>query len=202
MAKKIVALTGSYRRGGVIDLAVAAMAGAARERGAEVSVINLLDKQVEFCTNCRACTQGPGEARGVCVLQDDMAAILDQLEAADGLILAAPVNFFNVTAITRRFLERLAVYAYWPWGQLAPKFRIKTGKKKAVLVTSSAAPSLIGRLFFKGALKALKIAADAVGAKPVGSLYIGMACTNEKPVLTANDARLARKLGIALAEAE
>jgi len=35
-----------------------------------------------------------------------MAAILDQLGAADAFVLSAPVNFGNVDALTQRFIER------------------------------------------------------------------------------------------------
>ena len=194
MAKKIVAVMGSYRRGGITAQAVNEAAAAAREAGAEVEIIDLLDKRIEFCTNCRACTQAPGEKRGECVLSDEMAGILDKLDAADGLILAAPVNYFNVTALTRRFLERMIVYDYWPWGALAPKLRINKPSKKAVLITSSAMPSLIGRLF-TGALRALNYAAASVGAKKAGTLLAGIASLHEKQYLTENERRKARALG-------
>ncbi|MEI7528885.1 MAG: flavodoxin family protein [Elusimicrobiota bacterium] len=194
MAKKIVAVMGSYRRGGITAQALNEAAAAAREAGAEVEIINLLDKRIEFCTNCRACTQAPGEKRGECVLSDEMAGILDKLDAADGLILAAPVNYFNVTALTRRFLERMIVYDYWPWGAVAPKLRINKPSKKAVLITSSAMPSLIGRLF-TGALRALNYAAASVGAKKAGTLLVGIASLHEKQYLTEKERRKARALG-------
>ncbi|MCX5791332.1 MAG: flavodoxin family protein [Elusimicrobia bacterium] len=194
MAKKIVAVIGSYRRGGITAQAVNEAAAAAREAGAEVELIDLLDKRIEFCTNCRACTQAPGVKRGECVLSDDMAGILDKLDAADGLILAAPVNYFNVTALARRFLERMIVYDYWPWGAVAPKLRINKPSKKAVLITSSAMPSLIGRLF-TGALRALNYAAASVGAKKAGTLLVGIASLDEKQTLTEKERRKARALG-------
>ena len=115
MAKKTLAVIGSYRRGGITAQAVGEAAEAARSVGAEVDIIDLLDRHIEFCTNCRACTQEPGAKRGVCALSDDMAGILDKADAADGFIFAAPVNYFNITALMRSFLERLAVSTYWPW---------------------------------------------------------------------------------------
>ena len=53
--------------------------------------------------------------RGKCVHNDDMDEILRAVDAADAVVLAAPTNFFNVNALTRRFIERLVPYAYWPW---------------------------------------------------------------------------------------
>ena len=198
MANKIVAINGSYRRNGITAQAVAEAAAGAREAGAEVTVIELLDKHIEFCTNCRACAREPGEERGGCFINDEMAAVLDQVDAADGLILAAPVNFFNVTAITRRFIERLICYGYWPRTAMAPKLRIKKPLKKAVLITSAAMPSFAGRLF-TGALRALEQAAANMGAKRSGSLFIGMVSDQEHPALSSGEKRKARRLGRLLA---
>jgi multimeric flavodoxin WrbA len=194
MAKKIVAIDGSYRRGGTIAQAVEAAAGAARDGGAEVQVFRLAEKNVLFCDNCRACAQAPGTKRGHCPLADDMNEMLDAMEAADGLILAAPVNCFNLNALTRRFMERLTPYAYWPWGAMAPAMRLKPGAKKAVLITSSAMPSFFGRLA-TGALRALKFIAMGFGARTAGTLFIGMASMEPKPALPPRDRRLAENLG-------
>ena len=194
MAKKIVAIDGSYRRGGTIDQAVAAAAGAARAGGAEVQVFRLAELDILFCDNCRACTQAPGARRGDCPLADGMSGLLDAIDAADGLILAAPVNCFNVNALPRRFMERMAPYAYWPWGAMAPAMRLKPGPKKAVLITSSAMPSFFGRLF-TGALRALKFIALGAGARTAGTLFIGMASGEPKPALPPRDRRLAENLG-------
>jgi len=57
MAKKIVAVVGSYRKGGVIDSLVTEVLSAAKEQGAQTSRLYLVDKHIEFCTNCRSCTQ-------------------------------------------------------------------------------------------------------------------------------------------------
>ena len=46
-------------------------------------------------------------------------------------MLASPVNFYNVTAIFRRFLERLLGFTYWPWGKAAPKATQAEGKKES-----------------------------------------------------------------------
>lgn len=194
MAKKIVAIDGSYRRGGTIDQAVQAAVGAAQAGGAEVRVFRLAERNVLFCDNCRACAQAPGAKRGHCPLVDDMNEMLDAIEAADGLILAAPVNCFNVNALTRRFLERLTPYAFWPWGAKGPAARRKPGSKKAVLITSSAMPAFFGRVF-TGAIRALKFIALGVGARPAGTLFIGLSSMEPKPALPPRDRRLAENLG-------
>lgn len=194
MAFKILAINGSYRRGGMIDQAVEAACAAAREAGAETEIVRLSERNIKFCDNCRACTQRPGEKRGGCHKADDMAALLDAADAADGLILAAPVNCFNVTAVFRAFMERCTPYAYWPWGAKAPAMRLKAGPRKAALIASSAMPSLPGRLF-TGAVRALKLSASSLGFRTAGTLFIGLSSMEGKPALSAWDRRLAEKLG-------
>ncbi len=112
MGKTIVGIVGSYRKGRVIDSAVTEILKGAESGGAKTEKIYLTEKQIEFCNNCRSCMQEAGEKRGECVYDDDMEEILQQIDKADGYVLGSPVNLGTVTAITKRFMERLAVYAY------------------------------------------------------------------------------------------
>lgn len=173
-AARVLSINGSYREDGITDQAIAAVVAALRDSGAEVETIALRDYPIEFCLNCRACTQEPGDAPGRCVHDDGMRDIIDKIERADAYILAAPTNFDSVTALFKRFMERLVAYAYWPWGAPAPKFRkAKLPKKKAILVSSSAAPGLMGRWLFEST-KQLRMTAKVIGASPVGTLFTGL----------------------------
>lgn len=191
----VIGIVGSYRKHGTIDTAVNEILEAAAHQGAEVRKIYLQDQHIEFCTNCRHCLQVPG--RGPCIHDDDMAQILDAIEAADALVLGAPVNFGNVNALTRRFLERTVCYGYWPWEAKAPLPPTSKPTKKAVLVTSSAAPGFLAR-WLTGALSALKDLARMLGAKPIGSLWLGMIDPRHSQ-LSAAQRRRAQYLGHQLA---
>lgn len=191
---KVLAINGSYRAGGIIDQAVGAAIEGAQAAGAEVECVNLRDYPVEFCLNCRACTQKPGEAPGTCVINDGMAALIAQIEAADGYILASPTNYFTVTAIYKRFLERTVVYGYWPWGAGAPENRKKNLTKKAVLIASSAMPGILGRLT-TSTLRLLRAGAEVFGAKSAGSLYLGLIALEENRKLSEKQLQKARELG-------
>lgn len=180
---RLLAVNGSYREDGAIDQAVEVAVQTARSAGASVEVVCLRDFQIEFCLNCRHCTQLPGEAPGECVHEDRMGELVRMIEAADGYILASPTNFYSVTALYKRFMERLVVYAYWPWGMFSPKYRKKKATKKAMLIASSAAPGLMGRMFYD-TVKQLKMTAKTIGAKPVGSLFIGQMSQHEHPELS------------------
>ncbi len=127
-----------------------------------------------------------------------MADILDRIEAADGVVLASPVNFFGVTAVMQRFIERLVCYAYWPWGKPGPALRVKDRGLKAVLVTSSAMPAAMGRMFTRS-IASLKRAAQTLGAKTLGTLFVGTAALHERQELPQAILDKARKLGHELA---
>jgi multimeric flavodoxin WrbA len=197
---KILGIVGSYRKGGVVDTLVSETLAAAEAAGATTSKIYLLDKKIEFCTNCRSCTQAPGEERGRCIHKDDMEDILKEYDSADGLVIGAPVNFSNVNALTQRFAERLTVFAYWPWGAHAPKMRIKNTSKKAVLITTTAMPAVMGRIF-TGALRTLKLVANALGAKPVATIFLGLVAQREKNAVSQRGLRKARVVGQKFAQA-
>jgi NAD(P)H-dependent FMN reductase len=197
MGRKVVAIVGSYRKGGVIDTAVQAVLEGAREKGAETQTIYLTDRHLEFCENCRRCTQAPGLQRGQCVQKDDLQSILDELDAADAIVLGSPVNYWNLTAIFRRFMERLLGCVYWPWGMSAPQPRNTLPTRKAVLVASSAMPGFCIPLF-TGAARALRVTARMLGAKPVGKLWIGLAAQKPQQALSSRTLAHARRIGLRL----
>lgn len=196
--RKILVINGSYRDDGITDQAVAAAIAALDGSGVETEIINLRDYPIEFCLNCRECTQKPGEAPGKCVLDDGMQDLIDKIEASQGFILAAPTNFGSVTAIFKRFMERLVAYAYWPWDKPYPQFRkAKAPRKKAMLISSSAAPALMGRWLF-GSSKQLRMAAQTIGAEPVGTLFTGMISTEKHRQLPQKTLARARAMAVKL----
>lgn len=198
MPRQILIINGSYRPNGVTDQTLALMADSLHAHGASSETITLRDYPLEFCLNCRECTQQPGTAPGKCIQHDGMQALVDKIEAADAYILASPTNFGGVTALFKRFVERLVIYAYWPWGAPAPKNRkAELPRKKAVLVASSAAPGLLGRWVF-GTLPQLKQTAQVIGAAPVGKLFTGLVSQEPHLKLPESVQRKARALALKL----
>ena len=191
---RILAINGSYRDGGVTDQAVEVAVKALRASGTEVDVVRLREFDIGFCTNCRSCMQEPGTRPGRCFQSDAMEDLVERIETADGYILAAPTNMGSVTALFKRFLERLAGYAYWPWGEKAPLYR-KDGqaKKRAMLISSCAAPGFLGRLFYSSR-KQLALTARAIGAEPAGTLFVGLAADQPDSPLPPRAARAAQRL--------
>lgn len=199
-AAKVLVINGSYRDDGITDQAVEVAVEALKSAGAETEIINLRDYPIEFCLNCRECTQQPGSSPGRCVLDDGMQDLIDKIEASQAYVLASPTNFSSVTAIFKRFMERLVAYAYWPWDKPYPKFR-KAGlaQKKAMLISSSAAPSWMGRWMF-GTGRQLDTAAKTIGAKSVGTLFTGLANSERHQRLAQQSVDRARALAARLIE--
>ena len=197
MGKKVVAVLGTYIKGGTLDVTVEAILEGARSRHATTSTIYLTDKHIGFCTNCRQCTQEPGPERGRCRQDDDLDAILTEIEAADAVVLASPVNCGNATAIFRCFMERLIGCAYWPWGQPAPKARSHVRTLKAALVATSAMPGFLIPVA-TGTRTALRTAAKILGAKPVASLWIGLSAGEPDHTPPPRVLARARRIGMKL----
>lgn len=193
-APRILVINGSYRDDGITDQAVAAVTRVLVDAGAAVETICLRDYPIEFCLNCRECTQAPGPSPGRCVLDDGMHALIDKIENAHALILAAPTNLGSVTAVFKRFIERLVPYAYWPWGKPFPLYRKRNAAPKpALLISSSAAPGWLARWLF-GSARQLAMAAKIVGAKPVGVLFTGLVAGEARAQLLPRARRRAERL--------
>lgn len=190
----ILAINGAYRCDGITDQTVELLRQTIEAAGGKVDIIHLRDHPVEFCLNCRACTQLPGAAPGSCVLQDGMQELIDKIEWADGYILASPTNFESATALFKRFMERLVVYAYWSWDMNSPQYRkAKLPRKKAILISSCAAPGILGHWFF-ATRKQLTMTAKTIGADPVGILFTGLVGKDANPKITAPTQARIRKL--------
>lgn len=199
MARRVVAINGTYRKGGITDQLVEEVLRAVRDRGGEAEMIHLLDEPIEFCTNCRTCTQEAGAGpRGRCIHDDAMESILQRIEAADAIVLASPTNFFTVTALMKRFIERLICYAYWPWTGKIPGQRTKTRNKKAVTITSTACPAFVARLMIRHPISLMNNVAKLLGARIVGTVRLGMIAQQPDQRLTDRQKRRAYRAGLRL----
>jgi multimeric flavodoxin WrbA len=98
---KILAIAGSPRRKGNTDtLLEQAMAGA-RSAGAEVDHVVLSNLKIAPCIECNRCFK-----TGRCAVLDDYQLLYDKTLEADGIILAAPIFFMNLSAQAKTFIDR------------------------------------------------------------------------------------------------
>lgn len=108
--KKIMIIDGGPRRNMNTAAMVEAFADGARSEGAEVKHIRLYDIDYKGCRSCMAC-QLKGKRVDSCRFKDGITDILAECATADGLVLASPIYFGEVTAQLRAFWERLV----FPW---------------------------------------------------------------------------------------
>jgi multimeric flavodoxin WrbA len=103
---KVVAVIGSPRRRGNTATLVEAALGELERSGCACTRIVLADKRIEFCSGHVFC----GER--ACPQDDDMAGVLEPVYAADGLILATPIYYENVSGQMKTFMDRNATRYY------------------------------------------------------------------------------------------
>ena len=102
MAKKIVILSSSPRRGGNSDLLCDRFAAGARQTGHDVEKIFLKDLDIHYCTGCGRCYDGAHP----CPQQDDAAGVVAKMVAADVIVLATPVYFYTLSAQMKTLIDR------------------------------------------------------------------------------------------------
>ena len=98
---KVLGIAGSPRRGGNTDLLLAELIKGAASKGAEVKTIVLNDLDITPCQHCDACLK-----EGKCRIQDDMQMVYRELEQADRIVLASPIQFTGVTAQMKAMIDR------------------------------------------------------------------------------------------------
>jgi multimeric flavodoxin WrbA len=98
---KVLGIAGSPRRGGNTDMLLARFMEGAASKGAEVKTLRVCDLKIAGCLHCDACLE-----KGLCRVQDDMQMVYKELEAADRIVLASPLQFMSVTAQLKALIDR------------------------------------------------------------------------------------------------
>jgi len=104
---KIIGIVCSPRKNGNTEILMNEALASAREAGCETEMILVADKNIAPCDGCGACSK-----ESVCRIDDDMQAIYEQLELADGIILGTPVYFINVSAQAKAIMDRTYAVLY------------------------------------------------------------------------------------------
>ena len=102
MSKKVLILSGSPRKGGNSDLLCDEFLRGAQESGTQVEKVFLRSKKVAPCNACYYCKNSGGK----CAIPDDMAEILDKMQAADVIVMASPVYFYSIGAQMKAVIDR------------------------------------------------------------------------------------------------
>ena len=68
----------------------------------DVHIIDVIDKKIEYCTGCFECMKNGG----MCIHQDDMHDILNEIIQSDILILSFPLYCYGMPAPLKALMDR------------------------------------------------------------------------------------------------
>ena len=101
MAKKVLILSASPRKGGNSDLLCDQFAKGAEEAGHQVEKIRVQEKKIAPCLACYGCRN-----TGVCVQKDDMEQFRRQILDADMLVFVTPLYYYGMSAQLKILVDR------------------------------------------------------------------------------------------------
>ena len=98
---KVLALMGSPRIGGNTDLLTEAALRGAASRGAATEKVIVCKLNVAGCTECYGCLEA-----GHCTIRDDMDTLYEKFQAADAVLVAAPIFFYSPPSQLKAVIDR------------------------------------------------------------------------------------------------
>ena len=102
---KILVFNGSPKRekSDTMCITRAFLAGMEAAGAQEVKVVTAVDQYVEYCTGCFACMHNGG----VCIHDDDMKGILEEILKSDLLIFSFPLYCYGMPAPLKAIIDRI-----------------------------------------------------------------------------------------------
>lgn len=112
----IVALMGSPRKNSNTDIVLDEMIKGAQENGHNVTKYCIGDLDISPCRACGTCMRGEE-----CVLKDDAIEVTHKIASSDGLILATPIYFGQMTGALKVLVDRFYGVTHNPFINLKGK---------------------------------------------------------------------------------
>ncbi|MGI5971112.1 MAG: flavodoxin family protein [Oscillospiraceae bacterium] len=111
---KILGISGGSKNGSNDAMCREALIGA-KEKGAEIEFIRLLDLNLKPCTGCISCVNGMMRGgNGDCVIKDDFKWLEDKVLDADGIVWAMPIFEKGAPGVMHLVQDRLFGPAHDP----------------------------------------------------------------------------------------
>ena len=118
---KVVAINGSARKDGNTAILVHHVFSSLEEEGIGTELVQLAGEPVQGCNACYRCRQ---ERNRRCAVEDDIVNdCIGKMDEADGIILASPTYFADVSSEMKALMERAGFVAIANGGM----FRRKVG---------------------------------------------------------------------------
>lgn len=111
--KKIMIIDGGPRKDMNTAAIIQAFAEGAKSLGdnIDVEIVRLYGLNYKGCVSCLACKLKGNMYKDVCAYKDGLSELLHKSAYADGLVLASPIYFSQITGQLRAYIERLI----FPW---------------------------------------------------------------------------------------
>lgn len=101
---KVIAINGSPRKGGNTEIMINTVFDALKKQGVETELIQVGGQPIRGCMACYKCVEMQNET---CVItKDAVNDIIQKMKNADGIILASPVYFADVTSEMKAIIDR------------------------------------------------------------------------------------------------
>jgi len=101
---KVVAFNGSPRKNGNTAILISHIFQELKREGIKTELIQLSKKKIHGCIACYRCFKNKDRR---CAVQDDSAnEYIEKMVEADGIILASPVYFWDITPELKALIDR------------------------------------------------------------------------------------------------
>jgi len=186
--KKVVIIFGSPRKNGNTMALVKETQRGLNDAGIESEIFYLNDIKARGCQGCYYCKKNDTD---ICCLKDDMNKIHEAMKTSDGIIVASPIYFFDVTSQTRLWLDRL-----FPFIDINLNSKLPKGKKAGFIFTQNQANAEFFKSHIKDFEKALNVVGYEIRGEVLGvNLDMGSkAPVSERPELMKSAYELGKNL--------
>lgn len=129
--KKFVCLLGSPRAGANSETICDRILDTAKRKGAETRKVSLNSLSFKGCQACMACKKDADK----CVVNDDLAEVLQAVSEADVLLMASPIYFGQVTGQLKCAIDRMYSFLKPDYMTNPAPSRLGPGKKCVFVLT-------------------------------------------------------------------
>lgn len=104
LKQKILILLGSPRKNGNSAALAEKVRQGALENGAIVETVYLNGMKIKPCQGCQQCQKNGADG---CTIKDDMNLLYPLIRESKSIVIASPIYWFNLSAQTKIFIDRL-----------------------------------------------------------------------------------------------
>ncbi|MCH4886879.1 flavodoxin family protein [Acidaminobacter sp. JC074] len=185
---KVAIVFGSPRKNSNTHILVDEAIKGLNEKGVDHEILYLNDLNIKGCQACYYCKRNDTTK---CVIDDDMQKVYKAMEESDGLIVAAPIYFCEVSAQTRLFVDRL-----FPYYDMHLQSAFPQGKALSFIITQNQP----NKTLFERHINDFKMVVGMLGYERKEDLLVENVDKGYKPMVTERPDMMdkAYKIGLEL----